>query len=82
MVQAPPPNAGRAEKTHENRLFFVKKNYLFFSSQMFLLVMPKYWGKQIFMHGSFPELGEKQKTKEKKEGKRKKKKEEKKKKKK
>ena len=29
--------------------------------------MPKYWGKQIFSHGSFPEVGEKQRalTKEK-----------------
>ena len=25
--------------------------------------MPKYWGKQIFSHGSFPEVGEKQKKK-------------------
>ena len=24
--------------------------------------MPKYWGKQIFAHRSFPEVGEKQKT--------------------
>ena len=24
--------------------------------------MPKYWGKQIFAHGSFPKVGEKQKT--------------------
>ena len=24
--------------------------------------MPKYWGKQIFRHGSFPEVGQKQKT--------------------
>ena len=24
--------------------------------------MPKYWGKQIFPHGSFPEVGQKQKT--------------------
>ena len=24
--------------------------------------MPKYWGKQIFTHGSFPEVGQKQKT--------------------
>ena len=23
--------------------------------------MPKYWGKQIFSHGSFPEVGQKQK---------------------
>ena len=24
--------------------------------------MPKYWEKQIFTHGSFPEVGQKQKT--------------------
>ena len=24
--------------------------------------MPKYWGKQIFMHGKFPKVGEKQST--------------------
>ena len=36
-----------------------------------LLVMPKYWGKQIFAHGSFPEVGQKQKTEEKKEEKKK-----------
>ena len=29
--------------------------------------MPKYWGKQIFAHGSFPEVGQKQKTERKKE---------------
>ena len=34
--------------------------------QIFLLVMPKYWGKQNFSHGSFPEVGEKQKKKKKK----------------
>ena len=28
--------------------------------------MPKYWGKQIFTHGSFPEVGQKQKMKKKK----------------
>ena len=26
--------------------------------------MPKYWGKQIFAHGRFPEVGKKQKTEE------------------
>ena len=32
--------------------------------------MPKYWGKQIFAHGRFPEVGQKQKTeREKKRGK-------------
>ena len=24
--------------------------------------MPKYWGKNYFAHGSFPEMGQKQKT--------------------
>ena len=28
--------------------------------------MPKYWRKQIFAHGSFPEEGQKQKTEKKK----------------
>ena len=28
--------------------------------------MPKYWGKQIFTHARFPEVGEKQKAKKKK----------------
>ena len=28
--------------------------------------MPKYWGKQIFTHGNFPEVGQKQKTEKKK----------------
>ena len=32
-----------------------------------LLVMPKYWGKQIFTHASFSEVGQKQKTEKKKE---------------
>ena len=27
--------------------------------------MPKYWGKQIFTHGSFPEVGQKQERKKK-----------------
>ena len=29
--------------------------------------MPKYWGKEIFTHGRFPEVGKKQKTEERKE---------------
>ena len=39
-----------------------KKNYLkkIFVKKIFLLVMPKYWEKQIFTHGRFPEVGEKQ----------------------
>ena len=34
--------------------------------------MPKYWGKQIFIHGRFPEVGQKQKTEREKERERKK----------
>ena len=34
--------------------------------------MPKYWGKQIFAHGIFPEMGQKQKTEKKKKEERKK----------
>ena len=33
---------------------------------MYLPVMPKYWGKQIFANGRFPEVGQKQKTEKKK----------------
>ena len=33
--------------------------------------MPKYWGKQIFTHWSFPEVGQKEKTERKKEKERK-----------
>ena len=29
--------------------------------------MPKYWGKQIFSHGSFPKVGQKEKTEKKRE---------------
>ena len=29
--------------------------------------MPKYWGKQIFTHGNFPKVGQKQKTEKEKE---------------
>ena len=34
---------------------------------IYLLVMPKYWGKQISAHGRFPEVDQKQKTERKKE---------------
>ena len=34
---------------------------------MYLLLMPKYWGKQIFTHGRFPEVGQKQTTEREKE---------------
>ena len=36
--------------------------------------MPKYWGGNYFAHGSFPEVGQKQKTEKKKERKKKRKK--------
>ena len=45
-----------------------KKNYpkKIFFFWIYLLVMPKYWVKNYFAHGRFPEVGEKQKTEEKK----------------
>ena len=33
---------------------------------IYLLVMPKYWGRNYFAHGRFPEVGQKQKTEKKK----------------
>ena len=38
------------------------KIYMCWKFCIYLLVMPKYWGKQIFTHWSFPEVGQKQKT--------------------
>ena len=35
-----------------------------FFSCTYLLVMPKYWVKNYFAHGRFPEVGQKQKTEE------------------
>ena len=40
---------------------------------IYLLVMPKYWVKNNFAHGRFPEVNKKQKNGEKKEEKKKKK---------
>ena len=50
-----------------------KKNYLkkFFFFCIYLLVMPKYWVKNYFTHGIFPEVGQKQKTEKKKKKERK-----------
>ena len=42
-----------------NKLKLPPKKYFFC---IYLLVMPKYWGKNYFAHGSFPEVGQKQKT--------------------
>ena len=61
----------KAEKTSEKSHFFLKKmkftpakNILFC---IYLQVMPKYWVKNYFAHGRFPEVGQKQKTEEKEE---------------
>ena len=58
----------KSRKTQKNNLFFVKK-YKLFLFCIYLLFMPKYWGKNYCAHGSFPEVDQKQKT-EKKERKR------------
>ena len=71
----PWPNAGRKKSKKRSKInFFSKKhkNYLkkyFFC--IYILVMPKYWGKQSFAHGRFPEVGQKQKTEKKKKRERK-----------
>ena len=57
----------------ENDLFFwgekkLPKKIFFFC--IYLLVMPKYWVKNYFAHGRFPEVGQKQKTEKKRERKR------------
>ena len=49
-----------------------KKINITFFFCIYLLIMPKYWGEQIFRHGSFPEMGQKQITEGKKERERKK----------
>ena len=56
--------AVKSRKTSEKFPFFLKKikftpQFLFCT---YLLVMPKYWVKNYFAHGSFPEVGQKQKT--------------------
>ena len=62
--------AVKSKKIARKSPFFFrgKNNYpktFFFC--IYLLDMPKYWGKQIFAHGRFPEVGQKQKTEGKKE---------------
>ena len=54
--------AMKRRKNARKSVFFVKNlkiNFFFF---IYLLVMAKYWGKQIFTHRSFPEVGQMQKT--------------------
>ena len=53
---------GRDRTLAKKNRKIAKKNYLNFFLCIYLLVMPKYWGKQIFAHGRFPEVGQKQKT--------------------
>ena len=61
--------AVKSRKTSEKSPFFLKKikftpkKYFFC---IYLLVMPKYWVKNYFAHGRFPEVGQKQKTEKKK----------------
>ena len=55
----------RGWSRHRDRTLAVpkKRNYLKLRKRkIFLLFMPKYWGKQIFRHGSFPKVGQKQKA--------------------
>ena len=50
-------------KNAQKSAFFRKKiKITLFFVYIFLLVMPKYWGKQIFRHRIFHEVGEKQKA--------------------
>ena len=61
--------AVKSGKTSEKSPLFLKKikftpKNIFFC--IYLLVMPKYWVKNYFAHGSFPEVGQKQKTERKK----------------
>ena len=46
------PNAYKTTREDCQLIFFC----------IYLLVIPKYWGKQSFAHGRFPEVGQKQKT--------------------
>ena len=50
------------------KIKFTQKNKIYpnFFFCIYLLVMPKYWVKNYFAHGRFPEVGQKQKTEEKK----------------
>ena len=62
------------EKNARKSVFFSRKKMKITQQKYFfciyLLVRLKYWGKQIFTHGSFPEVDQKQKTWKKRERKR------------
>ena len=55
--------AVKGRKEEKNLPKKIKCTPIFFC--IYLLGMPKYWGKQIFAHGRFPEVGQKQKTEKK-----------------
>ena len=65
-----PGGSDRMKKKRKKISFFrnkIKKIMIFKKICIYLLVMPKYWVKNYFTHGSFPEVGQKQKTEKKKE---------------
>ena len=58
----------KSRKTAEKSAFFRKKiQFTHICICIYLLVMPKYWGKNYFARGSFPEVVQKQKTEKKRE---------------
>ena len=54
----------KRRKTSKKSPFFLKKIKF---TPIYLLVMPQYWVKNYSAHGSFPEVGQKQKTEERRE---------------
>ena len=58
--------AVKSRKNVRKITFFSLKNKIYppkiFFFCIYLLVMPKYWVKNYFAHGRFPEVGQKQKT--------------------
>ena len=54
------------KKREKERPKVGKNNQTIIIFCIYLLVMPKYWGKQIFILVSFPEVGQKQKMEKKK----------------
>ena len=63
--------AVKSRKNVRKITFFSLKNKIYpqkiFFFAIYLLVMPKYWVKNYFAHGRFPEVGQKQKTEKKRE---------------
>ena len=58
--------AVKSRKNAKKSFFFLKKKKITYFFFIYLLVMSKYWGKQIFTQGRFPEVGQKQKAERKK----------------